>query len=503
MEHQPIPSHPASPSSGMRILEDKLCTADIARLQTLKDLPQSEIDFLCSVGELGEIEEGAIVFENGEPAEYLFFLIQGSVQFQIEADGAIVYAGSMSGGEIGGMLPYSRMTHYTGRAVALEKSRGFRVHKRHFPAMSASAPNLVQRLVGMMSDRVREATRMQQQREKMMALGKLSAGLAHELNNPAAAIRSTTSALLERLSVMPERVVRLGRHELSEDQLRTLSSLPQVLAAEQKPALKALERSHREDEIADWLREHGIRSAYTMAETFVEAGMEAECLEKLAAETPKEALEDVLCWVEGHTAVFNLVREVSSAAERISGLVESIKSYSHMDRAPTRQYTDVHDGIETTLTMLGHKLKRRHVEVIRRYSQDAPAILALPGELNQVWTNLIDNAIDAMPEHGGILEIETRRTNFGVMVCIADNGSGIPQELQSRIFDPFFTTKAVGEGTGLGLDIAQRIITRQHQGFIDVESRPGRTVFQVSLPSGAGPGRASKSVAEPPTRLPA
>jgi signal transduction histidine kinase len=223
----------------------------------------------------------------------------------------------------------------------------------------------------------------------------------------------------------------------------------------------------------------------------VEAGFEPACLDEIAEETPEGALDDVLCWVEGHTAIFNLVREVSSSAERISGLVESIKSYSHMDRATSRQFTDVHDGIENTLTMLGHKLKHKNVEVVRRYSQDVPAILALAGELNQVWTNLIDNAIDAMPAEGGRLEIDTRRTNFGLMVCITDNGSGIPEDIQSRIFEPFYTTKPVGEGTGLGLDIAHRIIARQHQGYIDVDSRPGRTVFQVSLPSGAGPEPAS------------
>lgn len=492
MQNPPtVPADTVSKPQGMRIVDRQLCSGDLSRMETLKDLPEAEIEFLCTVGEVAEIDEGGIVFENGQPAEYLFFLLEGSVQFQIETDGTIVYAGAMSGGEIGGVLPFSRMTHYTGTAVALEQSLGFRVHKRHFQAMNNYAPALVQRLVGMMSDRVREATRMQQQREKLMALGKLSAGLAHELNNPAAAIRSATKTLLDRLSVMPERVIRLGRHDLSHEQLMSLSSIPQILAAEQRPILKALERSRREDEITDWLEEHGIRSAYTMAETFVEAGFESQCLDEIAEETPEGALDDVLCWVEGHTAIFNLVREVSSSAERISGLVESIKSYSHMDRATSRQFTDVHDGIENTLTMLGHKLKHKNVEVVRRYSPDVPAILALAGELNQVWTNLIDNAIDAMPAEGGRLEIDTRRTNFGLMVCITDNGSGIPEDIQSRIFEPFYTTKPVGEGTGLGLDIAHRIIARQHQGYIDVDSRPGRTVFQVSLPSGAGPEPAS------------
>lgn len=477
----------SSEIAGMRILPEELCVDDVAKVPVLADLPPEEIEFLCSVAELGEMEEGTVIFDNGEPADYLFFLLEGVVQFQVETDGTIVYAGSMSGGEVGGVLPFSRMTHYTGRTVALEASRGLRVHKKHFPAMTTHAPILVQRLVGLMSDRVREAARLWQQRDKMMALGKLSAGLAHELNNPAAAIRSATKALLERIAVMPERVIRVGRHKMNQQHLMTLSTIPQILASVERPALKVLERSHHEDEITDWLEGHGVNGAYQMAETFVEAGFQTACFDEIAAETPEGALEDVLCWVEGHTAIFNLVREISSAAERISGLVESIKSYSHMDRSTSRQFADIHDGIEATLTMLGHKLKKKNVQLTRHYSPDAPAILCLPGELNQVWMNLIDNAIDALPPDGGRLDIETQRTNFGVLIRVIDNGSGIPEEIQSRIFDPFFTTKPVGEGTGLGLDIVHRIITRQHQGYVDVESRPGHTVFEVSLPSGAGP----------------
>lgn len=484
---KPVSPAPPSPGNGMRILDSAPCVEDLEGVPALEGLPAEEIAFLCTIGELGELEEGDVIFDHDQPAEYLFILLKGTVQFQIESDGTIVYAGALSLGEVGGVLPYSRMTHYTGRTVALEKSRGFRIHKRHFPEMSTKTPNLVQRLVGLMSDRVREATRTQQQREKMMALGKLSAGLAHELNNPAAAIRSSTKTLLDRLSMMPERVIRAGRHNLSEEQLMTLSAVPQMLAAEQRPILKALERSRQEEEFADWLEDRGIRSAYTMADTFVEAGFQLECLDEIAQETPEDALEDLLCWVEGHTAIFNLVREISSAAERISSLVESVKSYSHMDRANNKQFTDVREGLEITLKMLGHKLKQKNIEVIRKYADDAPAILGMPGELNQVWTNLIDNAIDAIKGEGGKLEIETRRTNFGVLICITDNGSGIPEEIQSRIFEPFFTTKSVGEGTGLGLDIAHRIINRQHQGYIEVDSRPGKTTFQVSIPSGAGP----------------
>lgn len=456
----------------------------IAHVRLLEGLSPEQIAWLLSHAEYAVMEPGDRGFDEGTPADHLFLLIDGQVQFQIESDGVLLYAGDMSGGEAGGVLPYSRMTHHTGTAVALVRSQILRIHRDCFPEMNIQAPELVRRLVGIMSDRVREATRLQQQREKMMALGKLSAGLAHELNNPAAAIRSSTKELLERLSLMPERVIRLGRHHVSEAQLMSLTSLPQILAAQSHPKLKALERSRLEDGITDWLDARGISSGWKMAETFVDAGFTPACLDDIAAQTPPDAIADVLCWVEGHTAIFNLVREVSSAADRISGLVTSIKSYSHMDRGSNKQPTNVHEGIDTTLTMLGHKLRKKNIQVERKFAENPPAIFALPGELNQVWTNLIDNAIDAMPAEGGVLRVETAPSGSALLVTVTDNGSGIPPELQDRIFEPFFTTKPVGEGTGLGLDIVHRIVTRQHQGYIEVDSRPGCTRIMVTLPVG-------------------
>ncbi len=458
--------------------------SDLAGVRLLEGLSAEQMTWLLSVAEYSVMEPGDRGFDEGTPADHLFLLIEGQVQFQIETDGVLVYAGDMSGGEAGGVLPYSRMTHHTGTAVALVRSRILRIHRDCFADMNIHVPQLVQRLVGLMSDRVREATRLQQQREKMMALGKLSAGLAHELNNPAAAIRSSTKELLERLSLMPERVVRLGRHNVSEEQLVSLSKLPEILVAQRNPQLKALERSRLEDEITDWLEDRGVAGGWKMAETFVDAGFTPACLDDIAAQTPADAISDVLCWVEGHTAIFNLVREVASAADRISGLVSSVKSYSHMDRAANKQTTDIHEGLDTTLTMLGHKLRKKNVQLRKNYAENLPPIQALPGELNQVWTNLIDNALDAMPEEGGVLGVETSPSGRALLVTITDNGSGIPEDLQGRIFEPFFTTKPVGEGTGLGLDIVHRIVTRQHQGYIEVDSRPGCTRFLVTLPAG-------------------
>jgi len=460
--------------------------SDLEHLGLLQGLSEEQLRWLLERIELGHLETGDCCFSEGDPADHLFMAVDGKLQFQFESDGIILYSSEVGTDEAVGMLPFSRMSVHTGMAIALVPSRVIRVHSEYFESMNVHLPTLVKRLVGQLSDRVREATRMQQQREKMMALGTLSAGLAHELNNPAAAIRSSTKELIERLSAMPERVIRLGRHHLLEEELLSLGSLPTRLKDRQNRQLKPLERSRLEDELADWMEDKGVSNAWRLAETFVDAGFQVADLEEVAAKTPQEAMSDTLCWVEGHTAIFNLVLEVNTAVERISSLVASIKGYSHMDRSPTKQLTQVDEGLETTLTMLGHKLKKKNVQVDRLYAPDLPPVMAFPGELNQVWTNLLDNAIDALPSEGGVIRIETRLTHGALLVTLTDNGSGIPPAILDRIYEPFFTTKPLGEGTGLGLDITHRIITRRHQGHIEVESRPGCTRFQVALPLGAG-----------------
>lgn len=464
------------------IRDHHLRPADVVHLPVLADLDDEQLEWLLSVTCLGALEPGDCCFTDGTPADHMFLAIDGTIQFQIDSDGMILYSVEFDFGEIFGMLPYSRMVSHMGSSVALTQARVMRIHRDEFPAMNVKAPALMKRLVNLLSDRVREAERVRHQREKMMALGKLSAGLAHELNNPAAAIRSSTKELMERLIAMPERVILMGRHNVSEEQLHSLGSLPAKLAAARNPQLKPLERSRLEDDLAAWMEDRGVPNGWRMAETFVDAGFTVDDLEDIAAQTPADAITDLLCWVEGHTAICNLAREIGSAVERISSLVASIKGYSHMDRGLNKQLIQIHEGLDTTLTMLGHKLKKRNIRVEKHYADALPLVMALPGELNQVWTNLIDNAIDAMPDEGGVLRVDTAVVQSAVLVTITDNGSGIPPEILDRIYEPFFTTKSLGEGTGLGLDIAHRIISRQHQGHIDVESRPGCTRFQVAIP---------------------
>jgi signal transduction histidine kinase len=347
-------------------------------------------------------------------------------------------------------------------------------------------PDLDPILAGALADRIRTSTRNEQQRDKLTALGKLSAGLAHELNNPAAALKRTAAALRERLDELPSRVHLLATYDLSPDQLAFACAISENIDGHCR--LSAMERSEREDAIADWLEDRGVADGFELAETFVEAGLDTDTLGQFVASLPPAAIGDVLRWVESSVAADLMLRDISSAADRVSELVRSVKSYSHMDQAPVHEPTDLHEGLDSTLTMLGYQLRHNGVEIARDYADDLPLVQAIGGQINQVWTNLIDNAADAMPE-GGTLTIKTRKDvhREGVCVEITDTGEGISQDLQVRIFEPFFTTKDVGQGTGLGLDVVRRIVVQEHGGEVEVESQPGRTTFRVRLPLSATP----------------
>jgi signal transduction histidine kinase len=244
--------------------------------------------------------------------------------------------------------------------------------------------------------------------------------------------------------------------------------------------LTALERSRAEQAVGQWLDDHAVAESWSLTDSLVDAGLGIEQLNELAGSVPASALGELLTWLAAVLMSQRLARDIGAAAGRISELVGSVKVYSHMDQAPDRERVDLREGLDSTLVMLGHKIKKKAVTLERAYLPELPKVEAFAGELNQVWTNLADNAIDAMSE-GGVLRIETAREGETALVRFIDNGVGIPPELQSRIFDAFFTTKPIGEGSGLGLDIVQRIVS-QHGGRVDLESRPGRTVFTVRLP---------------------
>jgi signal transduction histidine kinase len=320
------------------------------------------------------------------------------------------------------------------------------------------------------------------QQEKMAALGKLAAGLAHELNNPAAAASRATQMLHEGLADLQRQTMRLCEVGLDQKQLDALQTFQQQAAerAATAPALSPLEQSDREDEMGDWLEIHQVGQPWEVAASMVNARLTPDDLAALTATMPPDSADISLTWLCQSLTTAMLLDEIEQSVGRMSDLVGAIKQYTYMDQAPL-QDVDLHQGLDNTLKMLHHKLRK--ISLIREYDPTLPQILAHGGELNQVWTNLIDNAIDALNGEGQI-KIITRAENQFAMVEITDNGPGIPPEIQPRLFEPFFTTKSVGTGTGLGLDITYRII-QQHNGTIELQSQPGQTRFIIRLPISA------------------
>ena len=454
--------------------------ADLRTIDVFADQTEEALAWLASVAEEITFAEGSRPFQRGDEADRMFAVVEGGFQiFTMQGEKRTLF-GTIRAGEISGLLPYSRMETFAGEGVTIADTRVAAIHERHFPEMVSRMPEVGKRLVGRMTDRVRESSRTAVQREKMMSLGKLSAGLAHELNNPAAAIRRSVADLRQRLEVMPEMVTRLTGHGLTPDQVEAARGALMTCTAPTPGTLSTVERGEKEDELADWLEDHDVPHAYVVAEVLADEGVTPKALTHMAEHVDEHALSDVILWIEKGLAADRLLAEIERAAGRISDLVASVKGYTHRDQAPDRQRVDVHEGIDQTLTMLGHSIKVKNVHVERDYADDVPGVCVFPGEINQVWTNLLDNAFDAVDE-GGTVRIGTRVEGALVCVTIADDGSGIPAEVQERIFEPFYTTKEPGKGTGLGLDIARRIVT-QHEGRITVESEPGRTVFEVCLP---------------------
>jgi len=455
---------------------------ELRRSPVFGDAPNEHLLWLCRSGRAFELAPRDTLAQQGAVAREMFVMLSGAMQLVVHTGGTPVPVDVFRPGAVSGVLPYSRMQTYGGELVALEPSRVFALDRGHFPELLQRLPGVGPRLVAIMSDRVRDQARDQQQREKMMALGKLSAGLAHELNNPAAAARRAAAALRDRIGRMPGLALGVVRREVTFQGLLGTEAARQAAGRHQDRALSARARAAREDRIAHWLEVHCVPDAHLLAPTFNENGLTPDRLDQIAASVPPEALPDVLAWIENYTATHSLLEEILASTARISELISSIQTYSHMDRAAHPQPTEIPPGLESTLVMLGGKLRAKNIRVEREYAPDLPPVLGMPGELNQVWTNLIDNALHALPA-GGRLRLAARPDLGGVLVEVEDNGPGIPPEVRGRIFEPFFTTKPVGEGTGLGLDIVHRIVTKQHRGSIRVASEPGKTVFSVWLPA--------------------
>ncbi|MFF5302729.1 ATP-binding protein [Streptomyces sp. NPDC013161] len=461
---------------------------EIGTLFLFEKLTPEQLGRLCCDGQV-ELFEAGPVYTEGDPATCFYVMIEGTVVLsrRVGGDDVEVSRTSQRGVYTGAMQAYigDRVQQvYLNSMRVTEPTRFFVLPAETFAAiMSEWFPMAVHLLEGLFFGS--KSTQLAiSQRERLLALGSLSAGLTHELNNPAAAAVRATSTLRERVAKMRHKLRVISSGPYSREALANLIDIQERTAERvaKAPTLSPLEASDREDALTDWLDDHGIMQAWQIAPTFVQAGLDIDWLDQVAAAVDEDVLQAAVGWLSYTVETELLMTEIEDSTTRISNLVGAAKQYSQLDRAPY-QVADVHELLDSTLLMLGGKTGDR-IKVVKDYDRTLPKIPAYPAELNQVWTNLIDNAVSAINSTGGegTLTVRTALVHDQLMVEFRDTGPGVPQEIRGRIFDPFFTTKPVGEGTGLGLDISWRIVVNKHHGTLQVESVPGDTRFQVLLP---------------------
>ncbi|GGT42726.1 histidine kinase [Streptomyces matensis] len=474
---------------------------EIGSLFLFEKLTPEQLGRLCEAGRVERYEPGT-VYAEGDPATCFYVMVEGTVVLsrRVGGDEVEVTRTSQRGVYAGAMQAYlgDRVPQvYNNSLRVTEPTRFFVLPADAFADIMLDwFPMAVHLLEGLFFG-VKSTQQAVGQRERLLALGSLSAGLTHELNNPAAAAVRATASLRERVGKMRRKLRVISEGAYDRETLAGLIEIQERTAERvaKAPVLSPLEASDREDLLSDWLDDHGVTEGWRLAPTFVQAGLDTDWLEQVAAAVDEETLPSAVGWLNYTVETELLMDEIQDSAARISHLVDAAKQYSQLDRAPF-QVADVHELLDSTLLMLSGKLGKG-IRVVKEYDRALPRVPAYPAELNQVWTNLVDNAVAAMREAGGegTLTVRTAREDDRLLVEFGDTGPGIPAEIRDRVFDPFFTTKPVGEGTGLGLDISWRIVVNKHHGSIRFESEPGDTRFQVLLPLTA-PASASDDPAQ-------
>jgi signal transduction histidine kinase len=476
------PAETTGYAEGDRITPDELRTMFL-----FEALAPDQLDWVAERSRVELFPAGGTVYTEGEPATCFYVLLDGTIRMSRRVGGEEVEltTSSQRGAYAGATAsftdaPEGQQHRYPASLNAVTDVAMMALPAAEFaPQLRHWFPTAMHLIEGMLLAQ-RTSQIVVGQREKLVALGSLTAGLTHELNNPAAAAVRATSSLRDRIAGMRHKLALLAKANIDADALRQLVELQEdaVKRVADAPTLSPLETSDREDEMGEWLEDHDVDGAWELAPVLVAAGLTPDWVEQLPSVTGGEDLNGSMRWLAYSVETEMLMTEIEEATRRISTLVTAAKNYSHMDRAG-HEWVDVHEGLKSTLVIMTHRL--RGVTVVKELDLTLPKVLAYPGELNQVWTNIIDNAAHAM-KGSGTLTVRTSRDGDRVLVEICDTGPGIPADLQKRIFEPFFTTKGVGEGTGLGLDISWKIVVNRHGGDIRVVSSPGDTCFQVRLP---------------------